>query len=244
MIILGVIAFIIFVFLEKFSSHPTFGFGANPVALLIFHSIRLGLLLFSISVLWHYNHLLGGIVLLLFILLGCFSFVFTKERYMGFINIFITRNRFRIFKDLDQSCRFLLSMELDKEYSENGIERSTALAIQVVNYLMGDDFNEVYKSVSKEAKCEIDKIKDLIEKKADEKMSQSPEINELICRSITIKTELYSERYGRKWGKSVYKNNIGSLLLKYSDFRKWIDYKNFDKYISFASKFIENRKNK
>ena len=145
------------------------------------------------------------------------------------------------FKTTDEVCRLELYEELVKEYSESGLEDPKVLAVQVVNYLMGDDFDEVYGAVSQDVKLRIDKIRNLIEEKAEQKMRQSGEVRELIVRSIMLKAVLYSCRYGDSWVKSTYMKNIEYLIKKYGSEVTGSD--DFENYRRIASKFHENRRN-
>lgn len=80
MIITIVLLFAVFISLEVFSRGRTFGFGANPIALFIFHLLRLGLLLAAMILTWFYSQILFWGILTILIILLCMSFFLGSEK--------------------------------------------------------------------------------------------------------------------------------------------------------------------
>ena len=119
---------------------------------------------------------------------------------------------FKLFQNLEETSRFCYYLELRKKYEVEFGAQSSYLAVQVINYLMGFDFNKFYSSVGDEVKIEIDKIKDYIITKADEEMGIT-EIKEWVDRVLMNKVVLYSSKYDT-YTKSKEFANIEILINK------------------------------
>ena len=68
-----------------------------------------------------------------------------------------TRNQLDAIANLDSKLRFCLYLDLASQYeTQRTPEFAKVLAIQVVNYLMGDDFAKVYDSLQPDVQNKVD----------------------------------------------------------------------------------------
>ena len=166
----------------------------------------------------------------------------------NFINFILGINKFdhmcESFEKLDKASRFYYYLRLRKKYkAEFGIDKSEVLAVQVVNYLMGIDFDEVYSSVENSVKKRIDEIVDIILEKADEEMKDR-EVREFVSRTLIVKTSIYSSKY-ENYTKSIEFSNWGNIINKYfsKDKPEFEHIHDFKLYAKFIKNFINKQKN-
>ena len=125
-------------------------------------------------------------------------------------------------------------------------ENSKVLSVQVVNYLMGDDFNKVYNGANPDLQKKIDKIKDIIEVKAEEIITTNKMIRELVIRHIKTSHFLYTQFFDKSFFEKIENKNRARLIQKYANYVNELpEVENFDKYASVAFKLIiEKRKSR
>ena len=150
-------------------------------------------------------------------------------------------DQLKTIASLDEPLRFHLYLELLSQYeAQMNRETASVLAVQVSNYLMGDDFAKVYNSAGQDVQKKIDAIKDLIEVKGTETMTNNEAVRELVIRH-TMTTFLIYHCLSHLLDKGFFDRpemrNREELMRKYDyDFP---DVENFDRYMAFALNFIQ-----
>jgi len=170
-----------------------------------------------------------------------FVLQYIKNRFSRYRNKLRLNEIFKINKEL----RFCIYLELNKYFEKQiGGENTKVLSIQVVNYLMGDDFNNVYNDSNAELKKKIDNVKNLIEVNAEEIMTNNKMIRELIIRHIKTTHYLYNQFFDKSFFEKIENKNRNQLIKKYANYvNEFPNVEDFDKYSSVAYKLIiEKRK--
>lgn len=154
-------------------------------------------------------------------------------------------NQLNVIANLDPKLRFCLYLDLASQYeTQMTPESAKVLAIQVVNYLMGDDFAKVYDSLQPDVQSKVDAIKNLIEPKAVEAITQNKRIRELMIRLIMTTYLIYGVLFDKQWLDRSEMKNREELIRKYgSDGKEFSDVENFEKYMICTSDYIQNTQN-
>jgi hypothetical protein len=152
------------------------------------------------------------------------------------------KQQYDIIIEIYPIIRYHLYLELRQSY-EKEIESESAgvLAVQVVNHLMGDDFKKVYDSATPDLKEKINAIKDLIEVKCDEAMTNNKVMRELVIRFIMTTFIIYHCLFDKTFFDSPQTRNREELIRKYesADPNEIIESTSFDRLMVFAKNFIE-----
>ncbi|MDR3597990.1 hypothetical protein [Clostridium sp.] len=152
------------------------------------------------------------------------------------------RQQYDIIIEIYPLIRYHIYLEL-RQYYEKEIDSESAgvLAVQVVNHLMGDDFEKGYDSATPDLKEKINEIKDLIEFKCDEAMTNNKVVRELVIRFIMTTSIIYHCLFDKTFFDSPETRNREELIRKYGspDPNDIPESTSFDRLVVFAKNFIE-----
>jgi hypothetical protein len=153
------------------------------------------------------------------------------------------RDQLHAIAELDESVRFAIYLELSSRYREEmEAESAKVLAIQVTNYLLGDDLPKVHASLEPDVRSKVDKIKHLIETKGSESMASNTAIRELIIRFIMTTFLIYHCLYNKEWFNRPELRNRENLIRRFGgNGTEFPETEDFNRYIAFASEFIRKR---
>jgi hypothetical protein len=154
------------------------------------------------------------------------------------------RDELHAITELDQSVRFAMYLELSSLYKkELEPESASVLAIQVTNYLHGDDFSRVYESLKSDVRSKVDSIRHLIEPKAAEVMTNNTEIREVVVRFIMTTYLIYGCLFDKEWLDKPEMKSRQILIHKFGGNGNDIpDSEDFARYIDFAMNFVQKRR--
>ena len=120
------------------------------------------------------------------------------------------------FNEQLRVIRVVLYADLKDEYShEYETETAGVLAAQVVNYLQGEDLEQIYVNASNSNKAVIDRIKKQIPKRADDLLKANKSVRELIVYTLRMKVVLKFALVGEAYLESPEKFRIETILKKY-----------------------------
>lgn len=155
----------------------------------------------------------------------------------------------KLSEDFDRAARPAINMlfaELRAEYAKE-MDTNTAdvLAAQVLDYLQGEDIEQIKERVPKDNRSSVmvimNKIKNQVVKRADEKMKIDKETRELIVYTLRMKLVLKFGSKGESYLNAAEKIRIDKILEKYGlEFPKEV---NPDYYASIATHYYEERSN-
>jgi hypothetical protein len=152
------------------------------------------------------------------------------------------KQQYDIIIEIYPLIRYHLYLELLQSYEkEIDSELAKVLAVQVVNHLMGDDFKKVYDSLVPDVKEKIDTIKDLIEVKCNEAMTNNNVVRELVIRFIMTTFLIYGCLFEKSFLDNPEMRNREELIRKYesSGPNEIPESESFDRLVVFAKNFIE-----
>lgn len=146
--------------------------------------------------------------------------------------------------DINETLRYYLWFDLKEQYKkEMDKDLAGLLAGRVLNYLMGDDLEKVYKGLSLDVQKRSNEIKDLVQNKVEEAMIKNNQVRELIIRHLMTFDLIGSFLFDKEWWDKVEIKNRDHLIKKYcSNGIEIPEAENFDKYMAFAINFIQTRK--
>jgi hypothetical protein len=151
------------------------------------------------------------------------------------------RQQYDIIIEIYPLIRYHIYLEL-RQYYEKEIDSESAgvLAVQVVNHLMGDDFGKGYDSAPPDLKEKINTIKDLIEVKCDEAMTNNKVVRELVIRFIMTTSIIYHCLFDKAFFESTETRNREDLIRKYGSANPndIPEATSFDRLMIFAKNFI------
>lgn len=122
----------------------------------------------------------------------------------------------RTFNDQLRIIRILLFADLRDEYShEYDSETSGRLAAQVVNYLQGEDLEDIYRDSSDADKKVIDHIRTQIPIKANHLLKTNDLVRKLIVYTLRMKAVLRFAEIGESYLEDPEKLRIDNILEEY-----------------------------
>jgi hypothetical protein len=122
----------------------------------------------------------------------------------------------RLFNEQLRKVRVLLYVDLRAHYSkEMDGELAGVLAAQAVNYLLADDNNQAYIDADNSLKSLIDKIKQQILIKAEEKMKSDSLARKTIVYTLRMLNVYQFANQGEAYPNSSQKQRIEEILIKY-----------------------------
>src|ERR1035441_2405766 len=110
--------------------------------------------------------------------------------------------------DLYADLRNIYSSQMDSE-------AASALAAQVVNFLKGEDNDEILRVSDETRRSVIRSILPQVRQRAAEFMQADRQTREIIVATLRMTTVLNFEKYGRAWFQNPEKMRIERLLVEY-----------------------------
>jgi hypothetical protein len=110
--------------------------------------------------------------------------------------------------DLYADLRNIYSSQMDGE-------AASALAAQVVNFLKGEDIDEIPRVSDEMRRSVIRSIVPHVRQRAAECMQADRQTREIIVATLRLTTALNFGKYGRAWFKNPAKMRIERLLVEY-----------------------------
>jgi hypothetical protein len=90
-----------------------------------------------------------------------------------------------------------------------------ALAALVVNFLKGEDINEIARVSDEPLRSRIMAVLPQVEQRAEECMQTDPHTREIIVATLRMTSVLMFGKYGKAWFRNPAKIRIENLLVKY-----------------------------
>jgi len=112
--------------------------------------------------------------------------------------------------------RVTLCGDLYDEYSkEYDIETAKVVAANVVNYLQGEDIEEIYQKTTGRLRATLGQIKNQVPQKADNLLKTNEKVKQLIVYTLRMKVVLNFSLYGKDYLLSSEKVRIENILKEY-----------------------------
>jgi hypothetical protein len=142
---------------------------------------------------------------------------------MGFLSRFITKRAKPALDDLDKNfalCLRLMKLDLFTDVSNiysSQMDHSVAraLAAQVVNFLFGEDIDEIARVSDEPLRSRIMAILPQVRQRAAEYMQANRQTREIIVATHRMTSVLNFGKYGRAWLQNPEKTRIERLLVEY-----------------------------
>ena len=147
----------------------------------------------------------------------------------------------KVFETGAKAIQVPLYAELKFTYSKEMIsEVACVLAGQVVNYLMGEDIDEIHKNAQEPTKTVIGQIKDQIPKRAHQLMARDDSTREVIVATLRMISVLKFAIIGESYMTSPQKQRVENLLVEYG--REFRYEMTPDKYMALAHTYYKQKK--
>jgi hypothetical protein len=140
----------------------------------------------------------------------------TEDIDMGFLSRFLLKRAERSFATWSDAVRVDLAEDLCNIYSSQ-MDRKAArtLAAQVVNFLTGEDIDEIARVSDEPLRSRIMAILPQVRQRAAECMQADRQTREIIVATLRMTTVLNFGKYGRGWFENPAKMRIERLLVEY-----------------------------
>src|ERR1039458_5538518 len=135
---------------------------------------------------------------------------------MGFLSRFFLNRAKRSFEMCLRVIQIDLAEDLCNIYSsqmDNKVART--LAAQVVNFLKGEDIDEIARVSNEPLRSRIMAILPQVRQRAAECMQADRQTREIIVATLRMTTVLNFGKYGRAWFQNPAKMRIERLLVEY-----------------------------
>lgn len=153
--------------------------------------------------------------------IGCYLLDITEDIKMGFLSRLFRRScdmetAQQLFATCLRPIQVDLCAELDKVYSSQ-MDRDVAgtLAAQVVNFLKGEDIDEIARVSDEPLRSWIIAILPQVRQRAAECMQADRQTREIIVATLRMANVLNFWRYGTAWLQDPAKMRIERLLVEY-----------------------------
>jgi len=135
---------------------------------------------------------------------------------MGLLSRFFLKRAERSFATWSDAVRVDLAEDLCNIYSSQmDRQAARALAAQVVNFLMGEDIDEIARVSDEPLRSRILAILPQVRQRAAECMQADRQTREVIVATLRMTTFLNFGQYGKAWFQNPAKMRIERLLVEY-----------------------------
>src|SRR5271157_5954999 len=135
---------------------------------------------------------------------------------MGLLSRFFLKRAERSFATCLRAIQVDLFADLSNIYSSQMEgEAASALAAQVVNFLKGEDIEEIARVKDEPLRSLIKSILPQVRQRAAECMRTDRQTREIIVATLRMTTLLNFGKYGRAWFHNPAKMRIEQLLVEY-----------------------------
>ncbi len=135
---------------------------------------------------------------------------------MGLLSRFFLKRAERSFETCLRVIQVDLFAELSNTYSSQmDGETAKTLAAQVVNFLKGEDIEEIARVKDEPLRSLIKSILPQVRQRAAECMQADRQTREIIVATLRMTTVLNFGKYGRAWFQNPAKMRIEPLLVEY-----------------------------
>ena len=135
---------------------------------------------------------------------------------MGFLSRFFLKRAERSSETWSDAVRVDLAEDLCNIYSSQmDREAARTLTAQVVNFLMGEDIDEIARVSDEPLRSRIMAILPRVRQRAAECMQADRQTREIIVVTLRMTTVLNFGKYGRAWFQNPAKMRIERLLVEY-----------------------------
>ena len=135
---------------------------------------------------------------------------------MGLLSRFFLKRAERSFATWSDAVRVDLAEDLCNIYSSQmDRQAARALAAQVVNFLMGEDIDEIARASGEPLRSRIMAILPQVRQRAAECMQADRQTREIIVATLRTTTVLNFGKYGKAWFENPAKMRIERLLVEY-----------------------------
>lgn len=135
---------------------------------------------------------------------------------MGFLSRFFLRRAERSFETWSDAVRVDLAEDLCNIYSSQMDHKAArTLAAQVVNFLMGEDIDEIARVSDEPLRSRIMAILPQVRQRAAECMQADRQTREIIVATLRMTSFLNFGKHGRAWFQSPAKMRVEQLLVEY-----------------------------
>ena len=126
----------------------------------------------------------------------------------------------RTAEELFATCLRLIQVDLYADLrttycSQMNDDDARALAAQVVNFLKGEDIDEIARVSDEPLRSRIMAVLPQVEQRAEECMQTDPHTREIIVATLRMTSVLMFGKYGKAWFRNPAKTRIEKLLVKY-----------------------------